>query len=67
MRYLLCLFLPPIALLTVGKWGQAILNIFLCLFFWIPGVIHAVLVVNKFYADRRHQEMVGALKSRGIQ
>lgn len=64
MRYLLCLFLPPLALISIGKFGQALLNVILCLFFWIPGVIHAVLMVNKHYADQRHREVVEALHNR---
>jgi hypothetical protein len=36
--------------------GSFVLNIILTIFFWIPGVIHAILVVNKFYEDRRHRQ-----------
>lgn len=57
MRYLLC-FLPPIAVLSCGKIGQFLLNCLLTLFFYIPGVIHAILVVNKYYADKRHKELI---------
>jgi uncharacterized membrane protein YqaE (UPF0057 family) len=58
MRYFLCIFLPPIAVLTTGKIGAFILNIILTILGWIPGVIHAVLVTNKYYADQRHNELM---------
>jgi uncharacterized membrane protein YqaE (UPF0057 family) len=56
MLYLLCLIFPPLAVLLVGKPIQALINLVLCLFFWIPGVIHAVLVVNEKKADRRAEK-----------
>lgn len=53
MMYLLAILLPPVAVLFVGKPFQAILNLILTLFFWLPGAIHAVLVVHEKKADRR--------------
>lgn len=47
MMYLLAILLPPVAVLLSGKPVQAVLNFILCIFFWIPGVIHAILVVNE--------------------
>ena len=55
MRYFLCFICPPLAIFTTGKMGSFVLNIILTLFLWIPGVIHAILVVNKFYDDRRYR------------
>lgn len=60
MRYFLCIILPPFAVLTTGKIGAFILNILLTLLGFIPGIIHAILVTNSFYADRRHQELLAA-------
>lgn len=62
MRYIFALFLPPLAVLMCGKVGQSFLNLLLTICGWIPGVIHAILVVNKFYADNRHLEMLNALQ-----
>lgn len=63
MRYFLCILLPPVAVLTTGRIGALILNIVLCLFFWIPGVIHAILVTNDYYADKRNKKLIRAVKS----
>tara|TARA_B110000211_G_C13656624_1_gene368304 strand:+ start:168 stop:389 length:222 start_codon:yes stop_codon:yes gene_type:complete len=61
MRYFLTL-LPPLAILTIGfKPFTLILNIILTVCFYIPGVIHALLMVNKYYADSRHKEMLDAM------
>ncbi|WP_367277555.1 YqaE/Pmp3 family membrane protein [Mucilaginibacter sp.] len=38
------------------------LSIFLTLFFWIPGVIHAILVTNDYYAVKRHRQLVRVMK-----
>lgn len=53
MMYLLAIFLPPVAVLFCGKPIQAIINFILTLIFWVPGVIHAILVVHDKKADRR--------------
>jgi uncharacterized membrane protein YqaE (UPF0057 family) len=37
----LCIICPPIALLIRGELGSVLLNIILCLFGYIPGVIRA--------------------------
>jgi hypothetical protein len=41
---------------------QAILNVFLTLAFWVPGVIHAILVVNNYYLDKRTERIIDALR-----
>ena len=63
MRYFLCIIFPPIAVLTTGRIGAFILNILLTLLGWIPGIIHAILVVNSYYAERRHQELMAATRA----
>jgi uncharacterized membrane protein YqaE (UPF0057 family) len=57
---LLAIILPPVAVLMCGKPFQALLNCFLTLFLWVPGVIHAILVVNARNADRRQAELLAA-------
>ena len=62
MRYLLAVILPPLAVLICGKPIQAILNLVLTLLFWIPGLIHAIFVVNGYYADQRTDRVIEAIK-----
>ncbi len=64
MRYFLCFLFPPLAVLTTGRIGALILNIILTIFFWIPGIIHAILVVNEFYEDRRHRQLMRVARRR---
>ena len=61
MRYFLAIILPPVAVLLCGKPVQFILNIILTLLFWIPGVIHAILVVNSHLADKRTDKIARAV------
>ena len=56
MRYLLAIFFPPLAVLSCGKFFQAIINFFACLLFYIPGVIHAFMVVKEYKADKRSEK-----------
>lgn len=53
MLYLLAIILPPVAVLFSGKPVQALLNFILCLFFYVPGVVHAILVVHDKKANNR--------------
>lgn len=62
VRYLLAIILPPVAVLLCGKPVQALLNLVLTLFFWIPGVVHALFVVNSHLADVRAQKVIDAVR-----
>lgn len=62
MLYLVAILLPPVAVLIAGKPVQALLNIVLTLMFWIPGMIHAFLVVGNYYADKRSGRIEKAIR-----
>ena len=64
MLYLVAIFLPPVAVLLCGKPVQAILNLILTLLFYVPGLIHALLVVNNHYADKRTERVIKEMKGR---
>ncbi|ALO47626.1 YqaE/Pmp3 family membrane protein [Pseudohongiella spirulinae] len=64
MRYLIAIILPPLAVFLCGKPFQGILNIFLTLAFWIPGMIHALFVVHSHLDDKRADRIVKAINSR---
>ncbi len=55
MIYILCILLPPVAVLIKGKPIQALLNLVLTLCFWVPGVIHSIIVVHRANAAAKHQ------------
>lgn len=55
---LLCIFLPPVAVLLAGKPMQALINLLLCFLLWIPAVIHAWGVVTDSKADNRMKKQV---------
>lgn len=54
--YLLAILLPPVAVLICGKPLQAFINLMLCFFLYIPGMVHAIMVVNEYKADRRAEK-----------
>ena len=53
LRYFFCVVLPPLAVLMTGRMGSFFLSIVLTLLGWIPGVIHAALVVNDYHEELR--------------
>jgi uncharacterized membrane protein YqaE (UPF0057 family) len=60
--YLLAILLPPVAVLLAGKPFQAAINLVLTLLLWVPGMIHAILVVHNHYADKRTERLIEAQK-----
>jgi uncharacterized membrane protein YqaE (UPF0057 family) len=62
MLYLVAILVPPLAVLLCGKPFQALLNILLTVLVYFPGMIHAILVVNNYYADQRTKKIVRALE-----
>lgn len=62
MRYLIAIILPPVAVLLCGKPVQFVLNIFLTLLFYVPGAVHAILVVHNHLADQRTERLERAIR-----
>lgn len=62
MMYLLAIILPPVAVLFSGKPVQALLNLVLTIIFWIPGAVHAILVVKDKKDDKRMQMYMNTTK-----
>ncbi|MGY0219049.1 YqaE/Pmp3 family membrane protein [Endozoicomonadaceae bacterium StTr2] len=62
MLYFLAILLPPLAVLFCGKPVQAILNLILWLLGIVPGVIHALFVVNSHLADKRNRKLMECIR-----
>lgn len=52
MLYLLALLCPPLAVLSCGRGDRVLLSVVLTLCLWLPGAIHALLVVQRHSTDR---------------
>jgi uncharacterized membrane protein YqaE (UPF0057 family) len=57
LRYFFCVVLPPVAVLMTGRLGSFLLSILLTLLGWIPGIVHAALVVNDYHEEQRAARM----------
>jgi uncharacterized membrane protein YqaE (UPF0057 family) len=45
---ILAILLPPLAVYLATKSGKnTVINIILCIFFWVPGILHALYLVLK--------------------
>lgn len=62
MRYFFAIFCPPFAVLLCGKPVQCLFNFFLTFLFWIPGMIHALLVVQSYEAHKRTERLIRAFE-----
>jgi uncharacterized membrane protein YqaE (UPF0057 family) len=48
LQIILAILLPPVAVfLKAGAGKDLVINIILCLLFWLPGIIHALWIVTK--------------------
>jgi uncharacterized membrane protein YqaE (UPF0057 family) len=62
MRAFLCIAFPPLACLMAGRPGAAFLNLFLCMFGWLPGIVHAFAVCNGAVEVGYHKDQMRALR-----
>lgn len=65
MRLFLCFIFPPFAVMLHGKPFSAIFNMLLCMFFWVPGVIHALAVNSQAHESRQTKKIVRAIEGKG--
>ncbi|MFE0508133.1 YqaE/Pmp3 family membrane protein [Peribacillus butanolivorans] len=61
MLYLIAILFPPLAVLLAGKPIQTVLNLILTLFCYVPGLIHAILVVHDKKADKRMKQQAAII------
>ena len=66
MLYFLALFLPPLAVAWCAGAGAFFLNVILTLCGVVPGIVHALFVVNRFHSDRRHEQLISAITGKNF-
>jgi len=60
MLYILAIFLPPVAVLFTGRFGSFLINILLTLLGFIPGLVHAIIVIR----DQKHTKDMERIMSK---
>ena len=55
MHSLIACLCPPLAVYSTGKTNHLTANLLLTLFFYIPGSLHALMVVKRSKLDRRNE------------
>ncbi len=53
MKTILALICPPLAVVLTGRPLTAVLTLALTLLFWVPGMIHAMLIVSHDFKEER--------------
>ncbi len=67
MRLFFCFICPPLAVAMHGKPISAIFNMLLCLFFWVPGVLHALMINDQAHAKRQTRTLVRAIRGKKVK
>lgn len=57
MKYLLAVVLPPVVALRYGRPRQLLVNVLLTLLGWLPGVLHACLLIANSRDDAWSREL----------
>jgi uncharacterized membrane protein YqaE (UPF0057 family) len=65
MRSLLALVCPPAAVLASGSRSELAANAALTLLFFVPGVVHALGVVDRFATHRQYDSVMRAMERSG--
>lgn len=63
MILFLCYVFPPLAVLLMGRPFSAIGNMFACLFFWVPGVKHALVCYADYKVDTSVKKVTKAINN----
>lgn len=64
MIYALAILFPPLALLLKGRFLHAIISIPLTALFWVPGIVHACVVIARMEREWRDERL--ACMIRGV-
>jgi uncharacterized membrane protein YqaE (UPF0057 family) len=51
--WLFVFIFPPLAVAMTEKWGQVLVNCILTFCGWLPGIIHAAIIVSQYNSDKR--------------
>ena len=65
MRSVLALVCPPLAVLASGSRADFAANTALTLLFFLPGVVHALTVVDRFTTARQYDAVMRAMEQSG--
>ena len=63
MILFLCYVCPPLAVLCMGKPFSACLNFFFTMFFWIPGIGHALVCYADYKGDLGVKRITNAVNA----
>jgi len=63
MRYVLAILVPPLAVFKCRRPRQAALNLALTLCFFLPGALHAALIVFDHAEQQRAQSVGDAIRA----
>ncbi len=61
MLALLAVICPPLAVLAAGRPSQAAVNLGLTLLLYVPGLVHALAVVDRHQTERRNEALLRVL------
>lgn len=63
LRFFFCVICPPIAVVLTNRLGSFLLSLLLTLLGWLPGVIHAFIVVTDYENEKRTARLARDLRS----
>jgi len=63
MILFLCYVCPPLAVLLMGRPFSSVLNMFLTMFFWFPGIGHALVCYADYKGTKSVKQLTRAINN----
>jgi uncharacterized membrane protein YqaE (UPF0057 family) len=58
MLAIIAVLCPPVAVSLVGRPSQAVVSVSLTMLLFVPGIIHALSVVDRYHTERRNETLM---------
>ena len=61
--FILCIFLPPLAAGILGGFTSFFVNLILTCIGWLPGIVHAYMLMKKSEVEEKNKELIKQLNN----
>ena len=64
---ILCILLPPVAAGLIGGFSSFFINLILTCIGWLPGVVHAYMLMKKAEVEEQNKELTSQINNSETQ
>ena len=64
---IICILLPPVAAGLIGGFSSFFINLILTCFGWLPGIVHAYMLMKKAEVEEQNKEFTSQINNSETQ